>query len=166
MNEFVVTINKKKVRVSIASENKAKIDGKEYNYSLSKLNGNSYKLSVNNKSYLITAIKNGSEEFFVTLKGQTIEIKILSAIQEKAANLIEKTKVKHSITTIKSPMPGMILKIKKKVSEEIEQGDSLLILEAMKMENDIRSPVSGKIKEIKIKEGQAVEKGTPLMIIE
>jgi biotin carboxyl carrier protein len=63
-------------------------------------------------------------------------------------------------------MPGMILKIKKKVGDEIEQGDSLLILEAMKMENDIRSPVSGKVKEIKIKEGQAVEKGISILVIE
>jgi len=166
MNEFVVTVNEKKIKVAFISENKAVINDKENNYSLSKLNNNSYELFVDNKSYLITAKKNGSAEFIITLQGQVIETKVLSALQEKAAALMETTTAKHSITVVKSPMPGMILKIKKKVGEEVMQGDSLLILEAMKMENDIRSPVSGKIKEIKVKEAQAVEKGIPLFIIE
>jgi len=166
MNEFVVTVNGKKIKVAFISENKAVINDKENNYSLSKLNNNSYKLFIDNKSYLITAKKNGSAEFIITLQGQVIETKVLSALQEKAAALMEATTAKHSITAVKSPMPGMILKIKKKVGEDVMQGDSLLILEAMKMENDIRSPVSGKIKEIKVKEAQAVEKGIPLFIIE
>lgn len=166
MNEFVVTIDRRKINVALTNENKAFINDKEYNYSVSKLNGNSYKFVVNSKSYLITAVKKGSSEFTLTLQGQVIEAKVLSAIQEKAATLIETSTAKHLITLIKSPMPGMILKIKKKAGEDVVQGDSLLILEAMKMENDIRSPVSGKIKEIKIKVGQAVEKGVLLLLIE
>ncbi|MDO8550268.1 MAG: biotin/lipoyl-containing protein [Ignavibacteria bacterium] len=166
MNEFIVTIKEKKLRVAFTGDNKASVDGKEYNYSLSKLNNNTYKLFVDNKSFLITARKNGGSEFIVTLEGQVIETKVLSALKEKAANLIEAKAAKHSITIVKSPMPGMILKIKKKAGDEVMQGDSVLILEAMKMENDIRSPVSGKIKEVKIIEGQAVEKGISLLVIE
>ncbi len=166
MNEFVVTIDEKKVNVAFIGPDKAAVNDKEYNFSLSKLNSSSYRLFVDNRSYIITAKEIGSSEFIVTLGGQVIETKVLTALQQKAAALIEATAVKYAITTVKSPMPGMILKIKKKAGEEVEQGDSLLILEAMKMENDIRSPVSGKIKEIKITEGQAVEKGISLLIIE
>jgi biotin carboxyl carrier protein len=165
MNEFVVTLNNKKITIIFNDDKKVLIDGKEYVYSLSKLNNSSYQLLINNKSHLITSIKKGNSEYILTLNGQVLETKVLSVIQEKASRLIEAKKVKHSETAVKSPMPGMILKIKKKAGDSIVQGDSILILEAMKMENDIRSQVSGKIKEIKVKEGQAVEKNTILFSV-
>jgi biotin carboxyl carrier protein len=166
MNEYVVTINGKKVQIILSNENKAVIDGKEFMFSLSRLNSYTYRLGVNNKLFLISAKRNGSSDFILTINGQLIETKVLSALQEKAANLIESKKPRHSSTTLKSPMPGMILKIKRKPGEEITQGDSLLLLEAMKMENDITAPLSGKIKEILVKEGQAVEKNAALLIID
>ena len=165
MNEFVVAINEKKIEVALTGNNKATVDGKEYNYNLNNLNNNSYNLLIDNKSYLVTAKKNNSSEFTITILGKVIETKIQTALQEKASSLIKSSKVNH-LTSIKSPMPGMILKIKIKVGDEVVQGNSLIILEAMKMENDIRTPVSGKIKEIKINEGQVVEKGVILLVIE
>jgi len=166
MNEFVVTINGKKIQISLSNAHKAIIDGKEFDYRLSRINHNTFNLSIDNKSYLISAEKNNSSEYIITLNGQVIESRVLSALQERAAGLIESVSVKNTTTFLKSPMPGMILKIKRQAGEFVHQGDSLLILEAMKMENDIRSPVSGTIKEVRIKEGQPVEKGIPLMVIE
>lgn len=166
MNEFVVTINNKKVTVNLPNENKALVNGKDYNYHIEKLNNYTYKLLIENKPIIITVVQKNNSELIITLNGKVIETKVLSSLQEKAARLIETAAPKHSTTIIKSPMPGMILKIKKTIGDDVTQGDSLLILEAMKMENDIRSPVSGKIKEIVIKEGHAVEKGATLLIIE
>jgi biotin carboxyl carrier protein len=60
----------------------------------------------------------------------------------------------------------MVLKIKKQVGDKVIQGDSVLILEAMKMENDLRAHISGKIISINVKEGMTVEKGYSLFIIE
>ncbi len=62
-------------------------------------------------------------------------------------------------------MPGLILKVTKKVGEQVELGDSVIILEAMKMENDLKSPASGIIENIFVTEGSAVEKGTLLLSI-
>lgn len=166
MNEFVVTINKRKILITFKEDNKAFIDDKEFIYSISKLNSNSHHIIINNEPYFITSEKKGNSEYTLTLNGHVIETRVLSALQEKAAGLIEAKTAKHSETSVKSPMPGMILKIKKKAGDEISQGDSVIILEAMKMENDIRSQVSGKIKEIKVKEGEAVEKSTILFSIE
>jgi biotin carboxyl carrier protein len=63
-------------------------------------------------------------------------------------------------------MPGLILKLKKRIGDEVEAGEPVLILEAMKMENELRSPSRGKIREIFVKEGTAVEKGAALFIID
>ena len=87
-------------------------------------------------------------------------------MQEKASKLIElRTIFRHKLE-VKAPMPGMVLKIKKQAGDDVMQGDSVLILEAMKMENDLRAHISGKIKSINVKEGMAVEKGYSLFIIE
>ena len=67
---------------------------------------------------------------------------------------------------MKAPMPGMVLKIKKQVGDNVVRGESVLILEAMKMENDLRAHTSGIIKSLNVKEGMAVEKGYMLFIIE
>ncbi|MFT4662960.1 MAG: biotin carboxyl carrier protein, partial [Patiriisocius sp.] len=67
---------------------------------------------------------------------------------------------------IKAPMPGLVLDIKIQAGDEVEAGDVILVLEAMKMENMIKSPGAGKIKTIKIKKGEAVEKGQVLIEVE
>jgi biotin carboxyl carrier protein len=165
MNEFVVTVNEKKLNILFKEDFIVSIDGKEYNYYLSKLNDNSCNLIIDNKSFLVTLARNGNSEYIVTINGNVIRTRVLSAIREKAANLIVSKTAKQSVTEIKSPMPGMILKIKKSNGDKVRQGDSVMILEAMKMENDIHSQISGEIKEIKVKEGQAVEKGAVLFKI-
>ncbi len=66
---------------------------------------------------------------------------------------------------VTSPMPGKILKILVKEGEEVKTGQTLLTLEAMKMENEIPSPKNGTIKKILIKEGDTVDTGQPLIEI-
>lgn len=67
------------------------------------------------------------------------------------------------MNVIKAPMPGLVLKIMISENQDINEGDSVLILEAMKMENVIKSPGTGKVKIIKVKERDAVEKNEVLV---
>jgi pyruvate carboxylase subunit B len=67
--------------------------------------------------------------------------------------------------TVKSPMPGMIIKIKVKVGEKVKEGDVIAILESMKMENDIKSPISGEVKRIYVNEDDMVSPDDILMVI-
>ncbi len=60
-------------------------------------------------------------------------------------------------------MPGKVLQVLVKPGDAVEEGQSLLVLEAMKMENVIKSVASGRINEVPIQEGQAVEKGALLV---
>lgn len=63
-------------------------------------------------------------------------------------------------------MPGKVVKINVEIGQKVEVGETLLILEAMKMENEIKSGMSGIIKSINVKEGEALEQGVLLMEIE
>ncbi len=68
--------------------------------------------------------------------------------------------------TVVSPMPGTILKVNVKEGDTVNAGDSIVVLEAMKMENDITAPKSGKIKAMHVSQGQAVAKGDSLFEVE
>ena len=63
-------------------------------------------------------------------------------------------------------MPGKVIKIKVKEGDEVKKGDTLLILEAMKMENEIKSGLEGVVKTIHCKEGQALDSGVLMMELE
>ena len=67
---------------------------------------------------------------------------------------------------IYAKMPGKIVKILKRVGDLVEKGDSVLVMEAMKMENEIRATLGGKISNLCVKESQAVETGTLLVELE
>ena len=67
---------------------------------------------------------------------------------------------------VRAPMAGIIVKVVVNVGDEIKVGDTLLVFEAMKMENELRSEFSGKVKEILVKEGDAIETGQKLVVLE
>lgn len=69
-------------------------------------------------------------------------------------------------TPIEAPMPGMIIRYEVKEGDQVKEGDTILVLEAMKMENTITTPVSGVVKKINFKAGDSVQKGDVLAIIE
>lgn len=66
---------------------------------------------------------------------------------------------------VKAPMPGVILDIKVSEGQSVKKGDCVVILEAMKMENEIFAPADGKIAAISVSKGQNVNSGTVLMTI-
>jgi len=68
-------------------------------------------------------------------------------------------------TTVSAPMPGTILKINYEKGAAVKKGDVLLVLEAMKMENDIQAPVDGTIVAVQTSKGSNVETGAPLITI-
>jgi biotin carboxyl carrier protein len=66
---------------------------------------------------------------------------------------------------IVAPMPGKVIRVLAKTGDEVEAGQGLLVVEAMKMQNEIRSPKKGKVEKVQVKEGQAVNAGEVLCIV-
>jgi len=67
---------------------------------------------------------------------------------------------------VKSPMPGIIKNVDVNVGDQVNEGDTLLILEAMKMETPIVAPLGGKVSEVSVSQGQSVKGGDRLIVIE
>ncbi len=69
-------------------------------------------------------------------------------------------------TNVNAHITGTVWKIEKRVGDRVRAGDSVVILESMKMEMPVESPVDGKVSEVRCAEGQAVEEGAVLLVIE
>ncbi|MDE5958383.1 MAG: biotin/lipoyl-binding protein, partial [Muribaculaceae bacterium] len=86
---------------------------------------------------------------------------------ETGAKVISKTAAPAGPgTAVKSPLPGTIMSIKVSDGQAVKAGDTVCVLEAMKMENDIHCSTSGTVKKILVGVGDAILEGTDIMIIE
>jgi len=166
MSEFFVTIDDIKKNISIINKEKVTVDDKDFDVHLSKVNNHVYLLKVGDKVYDITVNKLGNGNYGFLLDGVYYNAVVRTRLQEIANEYFKKKEHLLHHDEIKAPMPGLIIKINKKIGDEIEMGESVLVLEAMKMENDVRAPASGIIKEIRAKEGASVEKDQVIVVIE
>lgn len=122
----------------------------------------------NQKSYTAVVVETNHEEKTATIRvnGNDYSIKL----QDKYDLLLQQLGLGNlqtkKVNQIKAPMPGLVLRFEKKVGDEVKKGESVLILEAMKMENILKSPGDGKIKKIVVEQGQAVEKNQILVEME
>ena len=165
MNDFIVTLNNKKRSVKIIDDKSAVIDNNPVNVELSKVNDYLYLLKLGNKVFEITTAKLTNEKYSFLLDGHYFETTVRTGLKERAVEYLSNKQSSNHHDEVAAPMPGLIVSLKKKVGDEVKIGDSLLTLEAMKMENDLRSPASGIIKKVNYSEGENVEKGAVILII-
>lgn len=146
-----------------------------------------FEVLLNEKAYLVEVAKIGPEGAMVTVNGTPYEVGIknitatqapktmvvsepppMSAPPAAAANPKPQAAVETvgGLTTIKAPLPGLIIEVKVNIGDTVGVGDVLLIIETMKMENNITSPVAGAVKEVKVSNGESVTEGAPLIVIE
>ena len=143
------------------SGNQVIVNGKSYNFDLKEISKNKMHLLLNQDSHNAELLEIDSNEKLLKLKfkGETISFGIkddLDLLLEKIS--IDKN-VKNDKLIIKAPIPGLIVNVLCKKGEDIKKGDTILVLEAMKIENTIKSPYQGLVKELYIKKGDKVEKG-------
>ena len=119
------------------------LDGQSYDVYVERINGVYY-------------IKIGSERLAVVVEDERLgSLKRLSRATGGTGE-----------ATVNAPMPGLVVAVRVEVGQQIEANQGLVILEAMKMENEIRSPRAGTIKAIKVSPGQKVNQGEVLVAIE
>ncbi|MGL4993258.1 MAG: biotin/lipoyl-containing protein [Bacteroidales bacterium] len=124
------------------------------------------KLALNEKEILLLELFPSIAKSFLTKKRETAYKTEMQVELECSSN--DENKSDEAITgqVIVSPMPGTVFKIVVKAGDIIKIGDSLVILESMKMENNISSTFSGRVKRVLVKENQRVNDTTPLVEIE
>ena len=124
---------------------KVKVDGEEYEVELEKQNG----------------------LWNVTIEGKSFNIEIEgSSVGDTSVSKRKKANRGKKSGTISSTIPGKIVSISAKEGQMVSEGDVVMILEAMKMQNEIQAPLSGTVTAINYKPGDSVEANSPLIIIQ
>ena len=144
------------------------LEGKPVSLDLSKLGSNRYHLLLNYKSYNLEVVSHNqsSGEITVKVNNNLIKVVVKTALDELLKKMgLNNNNVAHT-THVGAPMPGLILDVVVSEGDEVQKGDKLLVLEAMKMENIIKSPGSGKIKSIVVNKGDSVDSGQKLIHFE
>ncbi|MEM9885177.1 MAG: biotin/lipoyl-containing protein [Bacteroidota bacterium] len=119
-----------------------------------------------NKSYEAAVTALGNKTYRIVINGNKYEVKLSDAYDQLVEKMGLSVVNANVVKEIKAPMPGLVLSMVAEVGQRVEQGMTLLILEAMKMENVLKSPGEGTIKTIHVAKGQAVEKGMILIEFE
>ncbi len=125
----------------------------------------SYSLIHDAKNYQVEveSIDVDNKEVVLLLNGNPYTCKVSTELDLLIKDMGLLSAKSAKLKEIKAPMPGKVIEVLVKESDEIKKGDSLLILEAMKMENVIKAPHDLVVKSVKVKLGQAVEKGAVLL---
>ncbi len=167
MKQFELEISGATHKVEIASDHQsAKIDGRTVEFRiLSDLNERLL-IRLGTKVYKVTnSSTNGSKISFL-LDGNPVEV----AVKDEKQLLLEKLGFNAQSTAVEgvvnAPMPGKILEILVSEGDQVSAGTSLLVLEAMKMENELKSPVDGNVKSLYVAKNESVEKNQKLLEIE
>lgn len=139
-------------------EYKYKINGKEYKVAVGDIKDNIAHVEVNGKAYAVEMEEEKKPEVIVKRPAAP-------APKSTPAPKAAPKAAAGSAGGVKSPLPGVILDIKVSVGQEVKKGDVVIVLEAMKMENNINADRDGKIVEIPVSKGESVLEGTDLVII-
>ena len=128
-----------------------------------------YKVTINDKVYEVE-VEKGKANLLRTTAVEATPAPVVAAPAAAApaaapAPAAPQASVKAGTTPVNSPMPGTILDVKVAVGQAVKEGDLLVILEAMKMENEIYAPCAGTVAQVLTSKGATVDTGAPLVTI-
>ncbi len=143
---------------------------KEYKY---KINGTEYKVAVGDIENNVAQVLVNGTAYNVELEEKVVAPTTIARPKaaaaprsEAGAKIISKPVATGGANDVKAPLPGVILDIKVKVGDTVNAGDTVVVLEAMKMENNIHTDKGGVVKAISVNKGDSVLEGAALITIE
>ena len=125
--------------------------------------GESYSLLVGGRSYEVSIEEEG-DHVQVTLDGRRFRVSVRSPL-EKTLREVTHSSPEVAGSVLRAPMPGLVVSIKVRPGEEVQPGQALAVIEAMKMQNELAAETLGTVKTIHVTEGQTVEAGKELVTL-
>ena len=142
-------------------EYKYKINGNEYNVAVEELEGNKANVTVNGKTYEVELDRPAKP----AVSKPVARPAAAAPTAAPAAAPAPKAAPAAGGAGIKAPLPGVILDIKVKVGDAVAKGQTVAILEAMKMENNINADREGTVVSINVDKGQSIAEGTDIITL-
>jgi biotin carboxyl carrier protein len=163
--KYITTVEGKSFLVEIIDEKHVSVDGKVYQVDFESVSGQPvYSLIVDGRSHE-SYIYPGDDNWQVLLRGRlypvTVEDEREKRLRAAAGGGVAETGEFH----LRAPMPGLVVAIPVAEGQPVKKGQVILILESMKMQNEIKSPREGTIGRIRVKAGETVEQKQTLLSV-
>ena len=140
------------------------VDGNEFLVDGKKTGRTNYSLIVDNRSFEIE-VDHTEDEYRVLVDGRNYHVHLVDERRMLVGGTQSGVQLQGR-QKVSVPMPGKVVAVLVSEGDKVEKGQGLVIVEAMKMENEVHSPTMGEVKEIKVKPGDTVEGGAVLLIVE
>src|SRR5687768_12339305 len=163
--KYITTVGDKEYLVEIVDEKHISINGKIVEVDFESVSGQPvYSLIVDGKSHE-SYVQQGDDNWQVLLRGRLYPV-IVEDEREKRLRAAAGSGVAESGEFhLKAPMPGLVVTVLVTEGQEVKKGQVLLILESMKMQNELKSPRDGTIGRIRVKAGESVEQRQTLLSV-
>ncbi len=165
---FFVTIDGKEREVQLRAGDqgtRVRVDKKEYNVDFRRIAGtHTYSVLVDGRSYAISSIPEGKQLVLKT-GGESFRVEVQSE-RERAAHLITGKSVAKGPMTVSAIMPGFVSRVLVSPGDRVQIGQPLVVIEAMKMQNEVAAEVEGVVREVHVEADQTVRGGDALVTME
>jgi biotin carboxyl carrier protein len=164
---FVAELEQKTVRVEVTESEghfRVKIGEGVWEVDARRPSGQAWSLLINGASYMAD-VKEEDGEFLVDVDGETYRIRM----EEETRQIIRargRSEGRTAGQVLVAPMPGRVVQIAVEEGQVVKAGDGLVVVEAMKMENEFKATSAGTVKEVRVQPGQPVNAGDVLVVIE
>ena len=162
---YITTIGEKQFLVEIIDDRHVSVDGKVYEVDFESVSGQPvYSLIVDGKSHE-SYVAPGEDNWQVLLRGRLYPVSVEDERERRLRAAAGSGVAETGEFLLKAPMPGLVVTINVEEGQEIQKGQVLLILESMKMQNELKSPRDGIVHRIKVKTGETVEQRQTLLSV-
>jgi biotin carboxyl carrier protein len=161
--KYTTIINKKQFEIEVLGEGRLLVNGVLHEVDFLELRNSLFSIIKDNRSLEIVIDETNPDQYEIMLGGRLYDGQVLD---ERAMLMINrKGGIKLNSGEVNSPMPGLIVEVRTTVGATVQEGQTVVILESMKMQNELKAPRSGTVLQIAVSKGQTVEKGALLVEI-
>lgn len=167
MNQkYITTLGERQFTVELLKDNKVSVDGVIYDVDYEAMTGQQLvSLLVDGQSF-DCHIYQDETDWHVLMRGTLYTAQVEDEREKRLKAAAGQTGDDSGAYTLRAPMPGLVVKVPVKIGDEIEKGAVLVILESMKMQNELKSPRAGVVTAVEIKEGDSVEQKQVMVSLE
>jgi biotin carboxyl carrier protein len=165
MSSYFVTINNKEYTVTFEHDGGITVNGRTATLDIRQLDAQTFSLLRDGTSAKVI-VERSQDGYRLLVNGKQLSAQVESERARLLKRFDNQSTSKHHKAEVTAPMPALVVNVMVEVGQEVKPGQGLLILEAMKMENEIKAHNAGIVKEICVTKGRAVEKGELLLLVE
>lgn len=164
MHNYLVTLESREYSVQIGDDNRIIVDGRLLDVDITR-SGKVFSVLLDGSSITVVVDSSGAV-FHALINGLPRDILVESDRERLLKKFSHTAAGRHERSEVHAPMPALVVRVEVEVGDEVQEGQGLMVLEAMKMENELKAHQPGRVKQVLVSRGKAVEKGELLLLLE